>query len=325
MKKRIFWITAVAVTALALSLNAVAQPGGGQGRGQGPGGGGQGPGGGGQVPPGGGFGMGQFPGMGMMMGGGPGGPGGMFGVLQNPELANILELTPAQRESLPGVVRAAIQEEIQRAVQDGGAPPQPGSPPNPAMMQRMDRAMDAVQERIHAELTPAQRTKAGELQFQVQGGFESPFLDARTLGVLELTDAQKAEVRKITEERNAENRAAMEALRDSPEGLRSPEAWERLRTASEARNKRFADQIQALLTPAQKAKADQLTAEIPALRERLGISAPGQQRGQQQRGGQQQPAFVPGEGSWRPGQGAGQGGNAPSPGGQQRGNFPRGN
>ena len=312
--RRILWIVAVAVTVFALSLNAIAQPGGGQGgqRGQGGGGQGGGPGMGLGMGPGMGFGGG---GMGMMM---PG-AGGMMQAFQNPEFANMLELTAAQRENLPGVVRTAFREEFQRAME--GAPPmQFGGPPDPAMMQRIDQAIDAVQTKIHAELTPTQRTKAGELLFQTQGGFESQMLDVRALGVLDLTDAQKEQIRKITEERNAENIRAMTALRESGADMRDPATWEGMRTDSDARTKKFADQIQALLTPEQKAKADQLTAGIPAVRERLGIPAPGQQqqgRGQQQ--GRQAPTYTPGAGSWRPGEGVPQQGGQP----QQRGGFPR--
>ena len=89
----------------------------------------------------------------------------------------------------------------------------------------------------------------------------------------------------------------------------------------EAANARFAEQVRAILTPEQRAKVEKLTTETAALRERLGIPAPGQpqQRGQQP--GQAPPGsgFVPGQGAWQPGQGT----PTPVEGQPRRGSFPR--
>jgi len=322
MSKRIFWIFAVAMTAFALSLSAVAQPPGGPGGGgpRGPGGGPGGPGGG----PGG-------PGGGMMMGGPGGGIGQLGQLIQNPEFAKLLELTPQQTTDLQRVTSEA-GEAIRTKTQEAMRPQQDGGPPSPeAMRQNMDKIRQLVEEgideasaKLDQVLQPAQRTKFRETTFQTLGGLDSPMLNDRMLAVVDLTDAQKEQIRKITEERNAAMMADIQNI-----NWRDREAMERSRVATEERNKKFADQIKALLTPEQKAKAEKLTAEAPALREKLGIPAPGP-RGQQgpgQRGGQP-PApgggFVPGSNAWRPGQDTPGAPPAAPPGGRQRGGFPRG-
>jgi len=293
MNKRILWIVAVTVTAFAMSLNTYAQPGGGQGRG--PGG-----------PPGGGMGG---PGGGMM-------GGGVGMVLQNPEFAKMLELTSDQTTRLQNVMRE-LGEERRVAMQQGGAPPSPEQ-----MRQRMEQFMDSAQAKFDQVLNAQQRTKAREVMFQVSGGLTSPMVSDRMLQVLELTDAQKEQVRKITNARFEENRTAMQGGFDFRNA--SQEEREKFRADMEARNKKFADQITALLTPEQKAKAEKLTADAPALREKLGLPEPGQGGGQRQRpqgGGGQGPAggYVPGAGAWQPGQ--------PPPtrgeGGERPRNFPR--
>jgi len=299
MSKRILWIVAVAVTAFALSLSAIAQPPGGP------------PGGGLGVPPGG----GPPPGM------GPGGMGGMMGgfgnPFANPEIVKLLELTPEQVDSLQKSMQEAgteIREEMRKAFESG-------TQPNPEEIQkRMEKFMDGIQERTSKVLKPEQQTKVKEVAFQLSGGLETPLmgpLGMRTLDILDLTADQKEKIRKIQADREAESRTAREGFdfRNA-----TPEDWEKIRVANEALNKKYAGQITAILTPEQKAKAEKLTAGAPALREKLGIPAPGQpggrQRGQEGQGREQ---YTPGDRSWRPGQGAP---NDPPPPPRQ-GNFPR--
>ena len=341
--KHIFWITAVVITLFALSFNAIAQPGGGMGqRGQGQGGQGQGMGQG--MVPGmgmgpGGQGMGQrgqgqggqgmVPGMGMGPGGGgmvPGmGPGMGMGQLGaafgNPELARIMEITPEQQRRLPGIIREALQEVMQNFTPGSG--PAGQGVDTREMMRRFEQSADVVQTRIFAELTPAQQNRAREVTFQLTGGLDSPMLSIRALDVLDLSPTQRDQIRQIIETRNEAN---MNAMRDMVASgnidFRTPEGRQQLQAQSAVRNQAFTQQITALLTPAQRDRLQELNAGAPALRERLGIAAPGQQgqgRGQQGQGGGRQ-GFVPGDGSWRPGQG----GPAPAP-VQPRGTFPRAN
>ena len=313
--KRAHWIFAVVVTVFALSLNTFAQPpGGGQGRGQGMGpGGGAGPqgmgGGGGMM---GGM-MGQGGGMGFGMGMGAG-AGGIGAVLQNPELARVLELSPQQATELQGVMRESM--ETFRTQFQNMPRPEPGASPEEmrrfgeTMRQRMESGMSEVQARVDQALRPEQRTRLRDVTFQLSGGLDSPMLGSpmgeRMLETLDLTDAQKEQVRRLAEARNA--RIGEVNWRDQAE---------RERFQSD-----FAQQVRGLLTAEQRAKAERLTAEAPALRERLGMTAPGQPRGQQ--GQQQRPTpgggFVPGQGAWQPGQGVP---NRVAPETPRRGGFPR--
>ena len=303
MNKQLFWILTVAITVCALSYSAIAQPPGGPGGGRGgpggpPGGPGMGPGG-----PGGGMGM------------GPGGPAAMF---QNPEFAKMLNLTPAQSESLQRVMTEAgnaIREGMQGAFTPGGPPPNPDE-----MRQRMDKFIDEAQAKIDQVLQPEQRTKMREVTFQLSGGLNmnSPMAGLRTLETLNLTGAQKEQAQKIMAERDAEVRAAMQAAwQDQSIDMRTQEGREKMRANMEALSKKYADKVTAILTPDQKARGDKLTAAAPELRKQLGLPEPGQGPGQQR--GQQGGQRGPGANSWRPGQEMP--GNAPPP--NRPGSFPR--
>jgi Spy/CpxP family protein refolding chaperone len=213
----------------------------------------------------------------------------------NEGFGNELNLTPEQRTNLQNAIEEFRTQRVQ-----GGA----GTPPNPnAMRQRLDN----VRNRIAQSLNPQQQSRLRELSFQATGGLNSPLLNERMLEFADLTDAQKEQIRKIAEERTAESRAAIQGL------LRAtPEERTQFATDSAERNKKYAEQIKTVLTPEQKAKAEKLTAEAPALRERLGALAQqvqgqrgqqGQQQGQVVRPVPQRPApiYTPGGGSWQPG------------------------
>ena len=301
MNKQFFWIVAVGITVCALSYSAIAQPPGGPGGGRGPGGpGGPPPGG----PPGGPGGFGGGFGM------GPGGPAAMF---QNPEFAKELGLTPAQTESLRNVM-TEVGNDIRTQMEQMRAA---GTPPNPdEMRKRMEQFIDGAQAKVNQVLKPEQQTKMREVTFQLTGGMNSPMMGVRTLETLNLTDAQKDQIRKITEERDAARFAAMQGV-----DFRNmtPEQRDKMFADGQTRDKKFTDQITALLTPEQKAKAEKLTTDAPELRKKLGIPEPGQfgqQRGQQ--GGPRGPQG-PGADSWQPGQAMPN--SPPQP--NRPGNFPR--
>ena len=171
------------------------------------------------------------------------------------------------------------------------------------MERRMETGRNEIQEKVDRVLRPEQRTKLNDVTFQLSGGLEAPRTGIQTLATLDLTDAQKEQVRKFMQERTE----AMARLRENMGEIdwRNPEEQARARSAMEGPSTRFAEQVKGILTPEQRAKAEKLTAEAPALRERLRVPAPGQPRGPQQGQGRQQPpggGFVPGQGAWRPGQ-----------------------
>jgi len=298
--KRVFWILAVVLTVFALSLDAFAQPPGGGDGPRGPGMSGRGP---------------RGPGMGM---GGPG-MGEVLRVVQNPEFLKMMEITPEQFTA----IQSGVMEAMQR-MRETMPPPQPGEMPNPNQMrQRMDQMVDTIQAEVDKVLKPEQRTKLREVAFQLTGGLNAlnmPFGGGvRALETLDLTPAQKEQVRATMEKRDAEIQAARQGFNFSEA---TPEEREKIRAEMEALNKKYADQVTDLLTPEQKAKAENLTKEAPAIRETLGLPAPGS-RPQRGPGGPAGPAggYTPGADSWRPGQAAPTA--APPAGERRRGGFPR--
>ena len=295
--KRIFWISAVTVTALVLSLNAFAQPGPGGGRGPDFGG------------PGGQMRGGFFPGV---MGGGS----IVDRLLQNEEAVKMLELIVEQKEALQKIMEEARTQRPQGT---------PGTPPN---LEEMRQRMDEMHAKYNQVLNPEQQVKVREMAFQLIGGLESRrFLDDRMLEVLDLTAEQKDQILKITTDRNAEARKAMSGFnfREATQ-----EDREKFRTEMDERAKKYGDKIKAVLTSEQKAKAEKLTVGAADLREKLGFGQPGQDRrpGFEQRGpgreqgGRQRDGYTPGANSWRPGQAIPNAPNA-EPGNRPQRGFPR--
>jgi len=351
--KRIFWVSATVLTIFALSLSAFAQPGGQGGqRGAGQGGqGGQGQGQGQRAAQGGQFGGGaqpgaQFGGAQMtQMGGQATTPQGLLG---NAEVRTRLALTEAQITSLTALFPARAGGAAPGAVPGGppaGGPPQtgvagraPGGAPLTAAEQaeRDAAARTQTTERwagINRILNAEQQAKFKEIYFQANNGLNNvTTLDDWMLAVLDLNPAQKEAIVKIVDARTAANRAAMPAGGGQQAGGQTLTAEERQARTAEttARNTRFADQIKAVLTAAQTTKATQLTTGAVALREAIGIRAPGAggpgQGGPGQGGpGQGAPGgAAPGGPGQRGGQGGGAGGAGGggfTPGGGTGGNF----
>ena len=305
-------------------------------------------------------------------------------VVWGSEFDKMLDLTPEQTNDLQAVTERLrptfSQEDIHaRAVADGinGILP-----------------LAEVQKRINQTLTPDQQSQYVEMSFQAGGGLNSYHLNDQFLEVLNLTAAQKNQIRKISAELDKERWEEQSAWeKEIKEQLGEPEPyvpkpfvptpyvrtkpiepidWENATQAErdkyiadqvadqvahniaeqlahdlpdqiahnkavtapfhealvalqqahsekdEARTEKYMERIKTVLTPAQKAKAEKLTAEAPALIAKMGFfRQPGQ-------GGEVRslPIYVPGEGSWRPGR--------PMPGGAQPprnepGRFPRAN
>ena len=247
MNNRTLQIFAVAVTAWALTLNAVAQP---QGT---------------SVP------------AGAQMIHGTGIRASFF---QNQEFFNMLELTPQQITDL----QEAWRESTERYQPLVGTFPRPEPNANPQTPEEMRKRQEEMQlrsetwrdeslKRIERVLKPEQRTKFREIIFQLAGGLNSnsSMLNELALSALDLTGTQKEQFRKLVEERNV----VLWAIRDSapPEDRPLPGT---VRIGAEVMQAitQFTEQFQSLLTVEQRTKAEKLTAEIPALREKLGLPPP---------------------------------------------------
>ncbi|MDR3183038.1 MAG: Spy/CpxP family protein refolding chaperone [Planctomycetaceae bacterium] len=243
---------------------------------------------------------------------GPGGPGGqnnpIGNIWQNDALKAELKLTDEQVAQLK-----KLSDELrpQRQPQRSGSREQAGpggnnQPPAPPSREDFEKRMDDFQAKVNQILTPEQQAKSKVLLFQGFGGLDSPFLGARTLNALNLTDEQKAKIKAIEEQRGEKMRTVFQGFRDL-----SQEERDKRRAELEASGKTFTEQIKAVLTPEQKAKGEQWTAEGKSVREKLGLPEPGQRNdrnrgeargdGERRRGGSE---YRPGAGSWQPGQGA---------------------
>jgi len=197
------------------------------------------------------------PGRGVPMGG----PGGGI-ILWHPEVIRGLELTPEQTS------------ELQRIMADMRTQRPPGTPPTgPPNPEERRQRMDEMQAKVQQVLNSEQQVKLREIAFKLAGGLDSRLLDDRMLEVVNLTDGQKGQIREIMAKREARNRTA---IQDFNVRSATREEREKFRTDAETRVKEYRDRIKAVLTAEQKAKAEKLTAEAPALRERLGMTQPGQ-------------------------------------------------
>jgi Spy/CpxP family protein refolding chaperone len=239
--------------------------------------------------------------------------GGIELLIRNQEVKSQLGLSEEQVGKL-----VKLSEELRARRTDR----RPGSgPPSREELQKFreefEKRSNESQAKINQILTSEQQEKYKILQFQIVGGLDSPFLGVlggRALEVLNLTEEQKAKLKAINEEREAESRAAFEK--------RGPINWRELsqeerekigaeqRAENEARTKKFAEQIKAVLTPEQKEKAEKLTAEAKEIREKIGIGNRERREGEDRPGrGEGGGEYRPGRNSWQPGQGTGERGN----------------
>ena len=241
--------------------------------------------------------------------------------------SEILELTPEQTDELQEVI-----EQLRP----------PFSPADIAALFNRTRWLSIadMQTRLNQVLEPEQQLLLAEISFQAAGGLDFHFLNDQLLDIVNLTDAQKEQMRRINAEFEAEHMAARQRR-----GALQPFDWQNAtqeernrhiaaqvadqrdnRESDEARTKQYAKRIIAVLTPEQRERAERLTAEAPALRSRFMGRAQGALGQAQAEGGQQgqrtqSPAYiyVPGSGSWQPGDPLPPGAVQPQP----RGNFPR--
>ncbi|MDR3197032.1 MAG: Spy/CpxP family protein refolding chaperone [Planctomycetaceae bacterium] len=259
--------------------------------------------------------------------GGPGNPGerdraripggGVELLIRNAEIKSQLDLTEEQVGKLLKLSEELRPRRPERPQGSGGMPSREEMQ---KFREEAEKRIDEGQAKINQILTPEQQEKFKTLQFQLIGGLDSPFLNVRSLDVLNLTDEQKAKLKAINEEREAESRAAFEKRGQVDWRRLSQEDREKLRSElqaeNEVRTKKFADQIKAILTPEQKEKAEKLTTEAKEIREKVGIGVRDRRNGEDrpERGDRVNPD------SWRPGEGTGDRRNQNR---QQRRAFPQ--
>jgi len=165
-------------------------------------------------------------------------------------------------------------------------------------------------------LTPEQLLKYTEISFQAAGGLDSYLhLNDQLLDIVNLTDAQKGQIQKLATERTAEYWAERSKRPEMP-----PFDWQK--ATQEERDKytadftaasksiqmafiknepelfkRYSEQIKAVLTAEQRAKAEKLTAEAPELVEKF----MGKKQDASKQSSRTPYIYVPHAGSWQPG------------------------
>lgn len=197
------------------------------------------------------------------------------------EFVKVLELTPKQMTDLhkireeETVARYQIFGVPRGSSLQGSSLPQRGTGRTEEEVQRLETLKIEMLAKVDKRLTPKQRTKLRDITFQLAGGWDSSVLKERTLEALNMTDAQKTQIQKILKERDAE----MKVIQNNFEmSLRDREAYEKRATEGKKVRAKYTDQVKSLLTAEQKAKAEKLIAEMPALREKLGLPLLGQPR-----------------------------------------------
>ena len=191
-------------------------------------------------------------------------------ILEHPEFIKMLELMPQQVTGLQRIWREAGKLADEFQMLRAQAQTDEEMRQLAADMRQRTPTLAESQAKIDEVLKPEQRKKYSEIGFQVSGGNNSSAqwvaLNEWTLSFLDLTDTQKEQVRKLVEERDAK-REVLDELVD----LHDPEVQQRYRTIYGEISAGFREQTRTLLTAEQRAKVIRLTAEAPALRERLGL------------------------------------------------------
>ena len=208
-------------------------------------------------------------------------------LLQNQEFVKMLELMPQQMTELRRIIDETTEtRRVQsqplflsyttyislRDTEEGRQEIEENRQRLSAVAEAADNEMQA---KVDEVLRPEQQVRLRESIFQLMGGLDSASLQERLYGFLvpAPTDIQKEQFRKLAEERDAEIKLVEERFGDV---LRAPgetaaEARQRFHAERMKISAKYGDQMTSLLTPEQRAKAEKLTAEIPALRERLGL------------------------------------------------------
>jgi Spy/CpxP family protein refolding chaperone len=266
-------------------------------------------------------------------GGGFGFAGGGFGigaVLQNDNAKKHLNLTDEQVEKLQKIAseqRNNFPRPPRAAGNNGERPAPPSSDDLKKFNEEREKTQAETKKKINEILTPEQQTKFKVLPFQMAGGLDARFINARTFDFLDLTDDQKDKLKKLDEENQTALRESF--TRPSADGARLTreeiqKQREEITQKREALTKSYREKVLALLTPEQKATAEKLTKEAQELKlqpQRGGQRGNRDARGERGDRGRNRSNdnYTPDSESWRPGAGASEGNRSP------RRPFPRNN
>jgi Spy/CpxP family protein refolding chaperone len=192
---------------------------------------------------------------------------------------------------------------------------------------QIEKYQSDVNKLVAEALTEEQRAKYKVLPFQIAGGLETRFFNARLFDALDLSEEQKTKFKQLEEETSAEFRKLFTPS-DGPRPTADEAQKQRdeFQKKSDELRKSIREKAVALLTPEQKAKAEKLTEESKQLKlqpQRNERGRGDRQRGDRERGDRDRGdrrggnEYRPNDDSWRPGAGT------PENGGNSRRPFPR--
>lgn len=155
---------------------------------------------------------------------------------------------------------------------------------------------DTMQEISHEVFTPEQLQKVSELEFAVFGGIDSPFLQAESLEILDLSEEQRAQLMEFQTDIADEKLAVLDDLTQFTQkfmktGKMSIPEIRAFEEKTNALKKKIGDRTREILNDQQLEKAEKLIARQERLLKRLinfgGISGLS--------------SWIPGLDSWKPG------------------------
>jgi Spy/CpxP family protein refolding chaperone len=186
-------------------------------------------------------------------------------------------------------------------------------------IEQIEKLQADVKKQINDVLTEEQQAKYKVLPFQLAGGLDTRFFNVQLFDVLNLSDDQKTQFKKLAEESQAEFR---KLFTRPPEGDRDEDAArpsreeiqkqrEELQKKGDELRKSIREKVVGLLTPEQKALAEKLTEEAKQLKLQPQRNERGRgerqrgdrERGERDRGGHGNNEYRPSGDSWRPGSG----------------------
>jgi len=178
----------------------------------------------------------------------------------------------------------------------------------------LSRDLGRITESLNNALPQERKDNVNKLVFQTLGGIDSPVIGLSSMEVLKLSDDQRIKMQSVFDEMREERIASMEKALGMAEkivaaggpqnlSLEDREQLDKERQELEAQSfataKKLAERLRQHLTPEQLEMEKQLIASRPGFLPRLPRQMRESESPQEGTGGE---SYVPGAGSWQPGQ-----------------------
>ncbi len=187
-------------------------------------------------------------------------------LVRNPVVREYLGVTDDQIKQFEKIIDATSFEVMKKMDSiTGGTPPPDWTP---AVRKKVFEEMPEMMEKVTEEtmgkyeklLTPEQVEKARILAFLASEGLDFPMIGVPFLVVLELTEEQKANIRKIQADSRLQTRDLLEKMLESSRDREPSDAYrEEIMKKINDINKDTTDKIKGVLTAEQRKKAEDIT------------------------------------------------------------------